>query len=186
MALENTAWLCALFCISQVLSAPIKCQLDGHLIKTSYNLLKDMGGNFPQQCIKENVLVPFPRSAFASNGTAGQSDIIRTVIYETLYSINSLFENDDFPTDWDEIKLQDFQNIIYRQVDKSTCAGGSKPGSDDSARTATLRNYFERLASVLQEKNFFCAWEIVRKELVRTLDFIIEHNSDSLLWPKRI
>ena len=42
MALENCVWLCALLCMSQVLSAPIKCQLDGTSIKTSYNLLKHM------------------------------------------------------------------------------------------------------------------------------------------------
>lgn len=42
MTPENTAWVCALLCISQVLSAPLKCQLEGNLIQTSYNLLKDM------------------------------------------------------------------------------------------------------------------------------------------------
>ncbi|KAJ8345458.1 hypothetical protein SKAU_G00296510 [Synaphobranchus kaupii] len=116
---------------------------------------KSKCGDFPQQCINENVLITFPRSAFASNGSS-DSDSVRTAINQTLHSINCLFENNDLPTEWDEIKLiEDFQAIVYRQVGKSKC-------------------------------NSFCAWEIVRKELVYTLQFIIEHGSDSLRWPKRI
>ncbi|KAJ8345459.1 hypothetical protein SKAU_G00296520 [Synaphobranchus kaupii] len=124
------------------------------LNEESIQLLTDMG-DFPQQCINENVLITFPRSAFASNGSS-DSDSVRTAINQTLHSINCLFENNDLPTEWDEIKLiEDFQAIVYRQVGKSKC-------------------------------NYFCAWEIVRKELVYTLQFIIEHGSDSLRWPKRI
>ncbi|XP_061080589.1 interferon alpha-4-like [Conger conger] len=191
MTPENSAWLCALLCVSQVLSAPINCRLDGTRIQTCHNLLKDMGGTFPGECINENVLITFPGSAFASNGTAEQNDSVRTAVYQTLHSINSLFENHDLPTEWDESKLNNFQNIINGLVEKNKCVGRSKPESDGSdhtdvsARTATLRNYFERLAAVLQEKNSFCAWEVVRKELVRTLLFILEKKSDSLLWPKR-
>ncbi|KAJ8345455.1 hypothetical protein SKAU_G00296480 [Synaphobranchus kaupii] len=116
---------------------------------------KKKTGDFPQQCINENVLITFPRSAFASNGSS-DSDSVRTAINQTLHSINYLFQNNDLPTDWDEIKLiEDFQAIVYRQVGKSKC-------------------------------NSFCGWEIVRRELVYTLQFIIKHCSDSLRWPKTI
>ncbi|XP_061080582.1 interferon beta-like [Conger conger] len=191
MTPENIVWLCALLCVSQILSAPINCRLDGTRIQTCHNLLKDMGGTFPGECINENVLITFPGSAFASNGTAEQNDSVRTAVYQTLHSINSLFENHDLPTEWDEMKLDDFQNIINDLVEKNKCLERSKPESDGSdhtdvsARTATLKNYFERLTAVLQEKKSFCAWEVVRNELVRNLLFILEHKSDSLLWPKR-
>ncbi|KAJ8404318.1 hypothetical protein AAFF_G00340910 [Aldrovandia affinis] len=162
MTLQSSVWLCALLCLSR-------------------------GGNFPSQCIEENVTVNFPRSAFVSNGTSEQGDGVETVLYQALHGIAALFEN-DLPTEWDEMKLRDFENIVGTQLEISKCGAGRKPGSegsdlDASARTATLRTYFERLATVLQEKNFsFCAWEIVRNQLLQTLLFILEHNSDSLLW----
>ncbi|XP_061080614.1 uncharacterized protein LOC133114937 [Conger conger] len=148
MTPENIACLCALLCVSQVLSAPINCRLDGTRIQTCHNLLKDMGGTFPGECINENVLITFPGSAFASNGTAEQNDSVRTAVYQTLHSINSLFENHDLPTEWDESKLNNFQNIINGLVEKNKC-------------------------------NSFCAWEVVRKELVRTLLYILEQKAET-------
>ncbi|XP_036409505.1 interferon alpha-1-like [Megalops cyprinoides] len=192
MALQSFVWLCALLCNSMVWSVPIRCQLEGNLVQTSHSLLKDVGGHFPLQCIKENVFIAFPSTAFASNGTAEQTDDVKMAIYETLHRINSLFDNDNTPAQWDQKKLEDFQNIIYRLVEESKCMTGRNPGNEDTQspvfnRISALRTYFDSMARILQEKNdSFCAWEIIRRELVRTLHFILEHCSGSLRWSRRI
>lgn len=42
------------------------------------------------------------------------------VAYETLLLIDNLFANDSMPTSWSN-KLEDFQGIIYRQMEESDC-----------------------------------------------------------------
>ncbi|XP_035263013.1 interferon alpha-7-like [Anguilla rostrata] len=185
-------WFIFVF-LTQAWSMPQTCQLDGNLIRTSHNLLKDAGGHFPLQCIKENVLIMFPSSAFESNGTIEQETGVKMAIYETLRSLSLVLEDGDLPTKWDEKIMDDFQNIVYRQVDSfSKCTMSSKPNdvdmnTDFSDRATALKSYFDKITSLLQEKSFsFCAWEIVRKELVRTLHFILDHRSDMLRWPRRL
>lgn len=42
------------------------------------------------------------------------------VAYKTLLLIDNLFANDSMPTSWNN-KLEDFQDIIYRQIEESGC-----------------------------------------------------------------
>ncbi|XP_045066564.1 interferon beta-like [Coregonus clupeaformis] len=185
MALQTITWMSAFLCLAQVCSMPMPCQLQGQLVRTTHNLLRDMGGHFPLECLQHNVFLAFPAAAFAT-GAPQLSSSGAKAIYDTLKNIDSLFGADDLPTKWDQQKLENFQNIIYRQIEESKCMMGSVDTSDYPIRAEGLNAYFGHIAAVLKEKNFsYCAWEVVRKELLYTLQFILEHNSDSLLWSNR-
>uniref|UniRef100_A0A4W5LMQ4 Uncharacterized protein n=1 Tax=Hucho hucho TaxID=62062 RepID=A0A4W5LMQ4_9TELE len=184
MAIQTITWMSAFLCLVQVFSMPMPCQLQQHLVRETHSLLRDMGGHFPLECLQENVRIEFPATAFATSEYLQPSGA--KAIYETLKNIETLFVTDKLPTMWDQQKLDNFQNIIYRQIEDSECVMGSVDTSDYPIRAEGMKTYFENISGVLTEKNFsYCAWEVVRKELLRTLDFILEHNSDSLLWSNR-
>ncbi|XP_038840771.1 interferon alpha-B-like [Salvelinus namaycush] len=192
MALQTITWMSAFLCLAQVCSMPMPCQLQGQLVRITHNLLRDMGGHFPLECLQENVFMAFPATAFATSGAPQLSSSGAKAIYETLKNIDTLFGADDLPTKWDQRKLENFQNIVYRQIEESKCMMGSVDTSDYLIRAEGLNTYFGNIATVLKEKIIciftefqFCAWEVVRKELLFTLQFILEHNSDSLLWSNR-
>uniref|UniRef100_A0A8C8D8B3 Uncharacterized protein n=1 Tax=Oncorhynchus tshawytscha TaxID=74940 RepID=A0A8C8D8B3_ONCTS len=185
MTLQTVTWMSAFLCLAQVCSMPMPCQLQGQLVRITHNLLRDMGGHFPLECMQDNnVFIAFPATAFTTSGAP--QVIFATAIYETLKNIDTLFGADDLPTKWDQRKLENFLNIVYRQIEESKCMMGSVNTCDYLVRVKVLKTYFRNIAAVLKEKNFsYCAWEVVRKELLYSLQFILEHNSDSLLWAKR-
>ncbi|XP_051570725.1 interferon alpha-13-like [Myxocyprinus asiaticus] len=173
------AWLCAIVCFAQVWSLPKNCILHKSLMKTSYTLLETMGGLFPLQCLKDHVSISFPQYVFQSNNTQ-QATGVEKAIYQTLQNIDTLFENDGVPDQWNAQKLDDFQNIIYRQIEDSKCV--MNKFEDFPSRDVALKAYFEIISTVVKEKGFsYCAWEIVRKEILRTLKFILTQNSDIML-----
>uniref|UniRef100_A0A8C8D7X0 Uncharacterized protein n=1 Tax=Oncorhynchus tshawytscha TaxID=74940 RepID=A0A8C8D7X0_ONCTS len=177
MTLQTVTWMSAFLCLAQVCSMPMPCQLQGQLVVLSFF----QGGHFPLECMQDNnVFIAFPATAFTTSGADPKA------IYETLKNIDTLFGADDLPTKWDQRKLENFLNIVYRQIEESKCMMGSVNTCDYLVRVKVLKTYFRNIAAVLKEKNFsYCAWEVVRKELLYSLQFILEHNSDSLLWAKR-
>uniref|UniRef100_A0A673Y5I1 Uncharacterized protein n=1 Tax=Salmo trutta TaxID=8032 RepID=A0A673Y5I1_SALTR len=182
MAIQIIIWMSAFLCLVQVFSMPMPCHLQGQLVRTTHNLLRDMGGHFPMECLQDNVFMEFPATAFATSGGSGGAK----AIYETLKNIDTLFGTDELPTMWDQQKLEYFQNIVYRQIEESKCMMSSVDTSDYPIRAEGLKTYFGNIAAVLKEKNSsYCAWEVVRKEFLYTLEFILKHNSDSLLWSNR-
>ncbi|XP_014060035.1 interferon alpha-2-like [Salmo salar] len=186
MAIQMIIWMSAFLCLVQVFSMPMPCQLQGQLVRSTHNLLRDMGGHFPMECLQDNVFMEFPATAFATSGGPQLSSSGAKAIYETLKNIDTLFGTDELPTMWDQQKLEYFQNIVYRQIEESKCMMSSVDTSDYPIRAQGLKTYFGNIAAVLKEKKFsYCAWEVVRKELLYTLEFILKHNSDSLLWSNR-
>ncbi|XP_023692814.1 interferon alpha-16-like isoform X2 [Paramormyrops kingsleyae] len=168
-----------------------KCHLHGKLIERSHTLLSKAGGRFPPKCIGEMVQIPFPGSVFRSIKNTEQETGVKLAICETLNNIISLFGNGDLPEEYDSTMLDEFQHIIFRLVNEtSRCTMDIKVKSeariDIADRKKLLRQYFKKMAAVLQQKSFsFCAWEIVRKEIIHTLRFILDHASDSLFWLNR-
>uniref|UniRef100_A0A8C7FQN7 Uncharacterized protein n=1 Tax=Oncorhynchus kisutch TaxID=8019 RepID=A0A8C7FQN7_ONCKI len=75
----------------------------------------------PQQVLRQGIRIhhngawKFQVSYLSSSGPMA--------IYETLKNIDTLFRADDLPTTWDQQKLENFQNIVYHQIEKSKCSG---------------------------------------------------------------
>ncbi|TRY96472.1 hypothetical protein DNTS_031526, partial [Danionella cerebrum] len=162
-----------------VSAVPINCVLQRTLMRKTHSLLEATGGLFPMQCLPERVSIPFPQDALEFH--AEQVTGVEKAVYQTLVSIDALFE--DFagpPQRWDAEKLEQFRGVLYRQIKYSACIMDKTEAADDfQSREASLKVYFEALASTLREKNSsFCAWEIVRREVLRILEFILKHNTD--------
>nr|CCV17401.1 type I interferon b5 [Oncorhynchus mykiss] len=174
-----------LFCQGTAASKPCRWTQFrlGKLNDVSIDLLSDMGGLFPLMCAEENVEQMFPEDLYKN--TEGED--VSVVALEAMRYVDQLYNNSLTPVTWNRTKLNMFQNVIYRQVQNlELCMMGSVDTSDYLIRTEGLKTYFGNIAAVLKEKNFsYCAWEVVRKELLYSLQFILEHNSDSLLWANR-
>uniref|UniRef100_A0A4W5KDK6 Uncharacterized protein n=1 Tax=Hucho hucho TaxID=62062 RepID=A0A4W5KDK6_9TELE len=150
---DTITYISYFLCLMQVCSMLIPFQLQGQLV-----------GNFPLECLQDDVFMAFPSTAIASMGKSLSSSGAKA-IYVTLKNIDTLFGADDLPTKWDQ------QNSVDT--------------GDYLIRAEGLETYFGNIAAVLKEKVDSCAWEVVRKELLYTLQFILEHSADSLLWPNR-
>ncbi|XP_052409140.1 interferon alpha-4-like [Carassius carassius] len=90
--------------------------------------------------------------------------------------IDYLFANDSHPESWNQKKVEDFQNIVYR-----LCIMGRKherPVDDLPTTGDALKTYFDKLASLLRNKDYsVCAWEVVRKELLLVLKLTLNLTS---------
>ncbi|RXN21142.1 interferon alpha-13-like protein [Labeo rohita] len=149
------------------------------VVKNKRQVIK--GGLFPVQCLDENVVIPFPQNAFEFD-TSDQVTGVEKAIYQTLENIDALFESYSDP-DREAEKWNEFRGLVYRQIVDSKCImNKSEAAQDFPSREASLKVYFKTITSTLKEKDFsYCAWEIVRKEILCTLKFILDHNSDIIL-----
>ncbi|XP_076863975.1 interferon alpha-4-like isoform X1 [Brachyhypopomus gauderio] len=120
MITHRFTWLSAGLLLSRVCSMPTNCRLKRRLVETCHNLLMSMGDRFPLRCIDDRVLVPFPKTAFEYN-TSHQAGAIKQSVYVTLKFIYSVFDNDEVPEQWDGQQFEDFQNIMFRQIEESEC-----------------------------------------------------------------
>ncbi|XP_076863976.1 interferon alpha-4-like isoform X2 [Brachyhypopomus gauderio] len=185
MITHRFTWLSAGLLLSRVCSMPTNCRLKRRLVETCHNLLMSMGDRFPLRCIDDRVLVPFPKTAFEYN-TSHQAGAIKQSVYVTLKFIYSVFDNDEVPEQWDGQQFEDFQNIMFRQIEESECFRINKKIEsleDFYNRESVLREYFGKLTTVLKEKDFqYCAWEFVRNEIQHVLLFILKTDLDGLFF----
>ncbi|XP_069041643.1 interferon a3-like [Lepisosteus oculatus] len=190
MELNGSLWLCVVVCLSQAWSMPTKCaRYQWFLVEKSLDILENLGKRkgegFNADCIKDNVVTAFPEDAFLL-ADDGQEEDIQVMVYETLQSIQSLFEKGRKPKKWDE-----FRGIVHRQLQEfKTCGPKHRLGSEtidpedinssDANRRTLLKAYFEKMKNILKEKNYRpCAWEVIRKELRLTFYALLD-NIDSL------
>uniref|UniRef100_A0AAU7YD99 IFNb2 n=1 Tax=Polyodon spathula TaxID=7913 RepID=A0AAU7YD99_POLSP len=179
MAFEKVFVVCCMvlcFC-SSAFSMPVRCKMNGHLTQINKQLLIELGCNFPEQCKKENVPVAVPVDAYEI-AQDSQIEDIKKIIYESLNHVNIIFMNGQKPATWNKAHLNNFHNILHRQVEGlRQCVeidnGTSFSGDGDSHPQGSylmLKAYFEKLENVLKDKDYsFCAWEIVRKEIINNL-----------------
>uniref|UniRef100_A0AAR2LFY5 Uncharacterized protein n=1 Tax=Pygocentrus nattereri TaxID=42514 RepID=A0AAR2LFY5_PYGNA len=175
MAFQCLSWISILLCIAQVSSMPTKCQLQRTLMAKTHNLLETMTGPFPLQCLDDiPVEIRFPTWALQSNNSKQDVGAAKAV-YKSLMKVSSLMESDSFPQSWDADKLVKFQIIVDRQIEESECCVKHRFDLD-----AALTDYFDKLEKLLKEKEFsVCAWEVVRREVLSVLQFILVENSNN-------
>uniref|UniRef100_A0AAR2KK57 Uncharacterized protein n=1 Tax=Pygocentrus nattereri TaxID=42514 RepID=A0AAR2KK57_PYGNA len=169
MAFQCLSWISILLCIAQVSSMPTKCQLQQTLMEKNPQLT----GPFPLQCLDDiPVEIKSPTWALQSNNSKQDVGAAKAV-YKSLMKVSSLMESDSFPQSWDADKLVKFQIIMDRQIEESECCVKHRFDLD-----AALTDYFDKLEKLLKEKEFsVCAWEVVRREVLSVLQFILVENS---------
>nr|ACE75691.1 IFNb1 [Salmo salar] len=158
-----------LFCQGTVASKPCRWTQFrlGKLNDVSIGLLSDMGGLFPLMCAEENVEQMFPEDLYKN--TEGED--VSVVALEAMRYVEQLYNNSLTSATWSKTKLNMFQNVIYRQVQNlELCVVGGVWESSGDGWSVTLKTYFNKLNTVLKEKEYSaCAWEIVRKEIRENL-----------------
>ncbi|XP_051572218.1 interferon alpha-12-like [Myxocyprinus asiaticus] len=175
MALFRIILLCSFLISSQVCSTLRNCIFRWDFVKSAHNLLDNMGGLFPRECLKEKIKKTFPISGLQLNGSNK-----KITVYKIMEHIDSLFANETHPESWDPEKMDVFRHKVYRLTEYNKCILGKTHGpmEDSPSRDDALRNYFDELATFLRNKdNSFCAWEVVRKELLLVLNKILHRNS---------
>uniref|UniRef100_A0A8B9GPM3 Uncharacterized protein n=1 Tax=Astyanax mexicanus TaxID=7994 RepID=A0A8B9GPM3_ASTMX len=124
--------------------------------------------------------IKLPTWALQSNDSKQDVGVTKAV-FKTFMNMGSLMENDGIPQYWDSGKLENFENIVYRQISENICNLGVSAQEDEDGfaqRDAALTHYFQKLAALLKEKEFsVCAWERVRHELLRVLQVILLENN---------
>ncbi|XP_060799426.1 interferon alpha-21-like [Neoarius graeffei] len=135
------------------------------LNKQSNELLKNMGGHMPLECLERNNN-SFPKGVFVQ----AQDEDLVLVALETLKGVEKIFKNNKASVTWDREKVSRFTNLINRQVEKlQECVGKKVQRAMETpaeSSTHTLRSYFQKLEERLKEKEFSsCGWEMVRTEL---------------------
>ncbi|XP_071029419.1 interferon a3-like [Oncorhynchus clarkii lewisi] len=133
----------------------------GHLSAECLSLLDQMGGDIT----KQNAPVPFPTSLYRHIDDAEFEDKV-IFLKETIYQITKLFDGNMKSVTWDKKNLDDFLNILERQLENlNSCVS---PAMKPERR---LKRYFKKLNSkVLRKMNYSAqAWELIRKEMKRHL-----------------
>ncbi|KAL0992710.1 hypothetical protein UPYG_G00097230 [Umbra pygmaea] len=107
------------------------------------NLLDEMGGGIT----KLDVPVPFPVEMYRVIDKAEFQDRVR-FLNQTIYEITKLFDEDTNSVTWDKKKLDNFQNILYRQfINLKTCVPPAiKPEEK-------LKSHFQELNLNILKKN---------------------------------
>ncbi|XP_053531330.1 interferon alpha-7 [Ictalurus punctatus] len=181
--LHTFTWLCTvIICMAHVSSMPTSCKLQKRLVEKCHDILEKMGDRFPLHCLEGTVPVPFPEAAFQFS-TSQQAVALEKTIYSTLTYISSLFDEDGVPDEWKN--LEEFQNIIYRQIEENKCIMKKTQDSQEDflRREKALKEYFDKISAGLKEKNFqVCGWEFVRKEVLITLQFILNKDLKGVLF----
>ncbi|KAM7387666.1 hypothetical protein PAMA_010010 [Pampus argenteus] len=126
------------------------CHLQGNVVQTAHNLLRDLGAPFPVHCLQYNINVSFPGSAFPA-ATVDHPQCRRAlgVVYESLRGVGLMFEDHDLPereggVTWDATKLDNFRNLQDRLLDKGSCLS-------DVDASAVLSSYFSNVTAVVQQ-----------------------------------
>ncbi|KAG9279078.1 interferon alpha-3-like [Astyanax mexicanus] len=159
---------------------PIKCQLQLRLVETTHNLLENMAGPIPFQCLDEKFGIKLPTWALQSNDSKQDVGVTKAV-FKTFMNMGSLMENDGIPQYWDSGKLENFENIVYRQISENICNLGVSAQEDEDGfaqRDAALKHYFQKLAALLKEKvwallkkNFYCTYKSISSRMSRYMRF---------------
>ncbi|XP_066530220.1 interferon alpha-1-like [Hoplias malabaricus] len=180
MSLQILALISALLCTAHVCSMPTGCRLQRRLVTRTHDLIETMAGPLPVRCLPDKAEIGLPTQALQS-ASSSQDVGVSKAVYKTLVGVGSLMQNDSFPQSWDLQKMHELQSLVDRQIEENKCILSLKTqGSEDDfpARDVALTKYFQQLKQLLVDKKYSeCGWEVVRSELRRILQYVLEHNS---------
>ncbi|XP_039399574.1 interferon beta-like [Mauremys reevesii] len=171
MATKSQGWLWQI-CLVLLCSAGIM-SLDCNLLRhqqsrfnwDSLQLLQNMGGKFPLECLEDNTAFQFPQKVlnpkFQQHATMA--------IHEILQQLFGIFSRNLTQTCWKRRNVDRFLNGLIPQTERLETCLPTKAG----ANILRLKKYFQRIQDFLKEKKYSaCAWEIVREEGKRCFQYI--------------
>ncbi|KAK2833969.1 hypothetical protein Q5P01_017858 [Channa striata] len=160
------------------------CTVPGTVVQSAHHLLRDMGGAFPVHCVQYNANISFPDSAFpASAAERPECRQALCVVYKFLEGAGKVFGAQDLTVregglNWDEEKLDNFQNLQYRLLQDGKCLS-----SVDSLDV--FSSYFNNVTAVLQQQeSATCGWMALRRDLLWVLKSALQKYHNCFTWPK--
>ncbi|XP_070837216.1 interferon phi 2 [Chaetodon trifascialis] len=158
------------------------CRLQGKVVQSAHDLLRDLGGKFPDHCRPYNANISFPGSAFpAATASHPKCRQALWVVYESLREAGLIFDDHELPVGeggvtWDDKKLEDFQNLQHRLLEEGSCLS-----SVDTS--GVLSPYFSNVTAVLQQQDSAaCGWMALRRDLLRVLMSVLHQHHSCLSW----
>uniref|UniRef100_A0A8C4Y0R2 Uncharacterized protein n=1 Tax=Gopherus evgoodei TaxID=1825980 RepID=A0A8C4Y0R2_9SAUR len=123
----------------------------------SLQLLQNMGGKFPLECLGDKTAFHFPEKVlkpkFRQHATMA--------VHEILQQLFGIFSRNLTQTGWKRRNVERFLNGLALQTKRLETCLPTKAG----ANILRLKKYFQRIQDFLKEKKYStCAWETVRKE----------------------
>uniref|UniRef100_UPI0037E9993F interferon beta-like n=1 Tax=Semicossyphus pulcher TaxID=241346 RepID=UPI0037E9993F len=167
-----------------VVSRPT-CRLQGDLVESVHNLLRDLGGQFPVHCIEYNVNITFPIPAPpASAANPRQCRQTISLVNESLREAGLIFMTHTVPVGeggvtWNTKKIERFQELQNRLMEEASCV--STCLSFDGS--GVLSPYFSNMSAVLkQPEHAACGWMSLRRDLLRFLKSALHTHTACFTW----
>nr|QYW22330.1 interferon c [Channa argus] len=164
-----------------VLTKPT-CPVKGSVVQSAHHLLRDVGVPFPVHCVQYNVNISFPDSAFpASAAKHSECRQALCVVYKFLNGTGKVFAEHDLPVgegglNWDEKKLDDFQNLQDRLLTEGECLSNV-----DSSEV--FSSYFSNVTAILQQQDSAtCGWMVVRRDMLWVLKSALQKYHRCFIW----
>nr|AKA60783.1 interferon alpha beta [Andrias davidianus]AKG95506.1 type I interferon [Andrias davidianus] len=127
-------------------------------------LLEQMGGHFPLQCLSEKMTIKFPHKVLIDKHLQTRRSIQLT-LNNIFHGINNILSKNKDKSGWDTRKSDLFKLRLELQNDiLGKCL--SKHMVQKRGRVLQIKRYFKKIEDFLREKEYsLCAWENVRAEL---------------------
>ncbi|XP_048706920.2 interferon beta [Caretta caretta] len=131
----------------------------------SLQLLQNMGGKFPLECLEDKTAFQFPEKILKPKFLQQA----QMSVHEILQQLFGIFCRNLSQTGWERRKVERFLNGLALQTERLEACLHTKGGSN----ILRLKKYFQRIQDFLKEKKYStCAWEIVREEGQRCFQYI--------------
>ncbi|XP_072224738.1 interferon phi 3 [Leuresthes tenuis] len=170
-----------LCCLQMMLVSMPTCRLPGKVVQNTHNLLRDLGGAFPDHCQKHKI--HFPDSALSASASHSQCPWTSAVVYESLQGAGLMFEEYELPegeggVTWDEQKLDHYLNLQYRLVEDHLCLNNTEAAG-------VLSSYFRNVQDVVeQQDSAACGWQALRRDLLWVLKSSLRKHHNCFNWTR--
>ncbi|XP_019387401.1 PREDICTED: interferon omega-1-like [Crocodylus porosus] len=132
------------------------------LNRNSMQLLGQVAGALPEECLEDRPTFRFPEKVLRSKAPHNAW----MASYEILQQLFSLFKGNLPETAWDMHSVERFLNAVHVQIKRlETCLPTNRLYPRSQNKAMKLKKYFRNIHNFLREKNYSkCAWEVVRIE----------------------
>ncbi|XP_078079069.1 interferon alpha-B-like [Mustelus asterias] len=158
-------WIVSLFLCGTLSLGCERLQLQQVLNTHTLSKLNQMGGSFPQHCIKQrHFLKSKPLDLVKLSKGLETQDRIQ-IVHQTLRHINKIYSMNLGSVTWARDKVEHFRLILDRQLSELEECVKKRESEHKMRRNFTIHNYFRKLEKFLNQEKFSeCAWEIIRTE----------------------
>ncbi|XP_078080574.1 interferon alpha-B-like [Mustelus asterias] len=158
-------WMVSLFLSGTLSLGCERLQLQQVLNTHTLSKLNQMGGSFPQHCIKQRHFLKSKPLDLVKLSKGLETQDRTQIVYQTLRHINKIYSMNLGSVTWARDKVELFRLILDRQLSELEECVRKQESEHKMRRNFTIHNYFRKLEKFLNQEKFSeCAWEIIRTE----------------------